>query len=654
MLKAIEIQNFQSYRNMVLQDLAEHSMILITGLNGAGKSSIGEAIIYALFGRGRTNIASLVRDGATEDMLVRLWIEHQSHEYVVERGVPFGKTKLTLATLYEDGKKVATGSNVTDAVSSIFGYDCDLFLLTDFFGMETTDSLLRGTASARLETLQKIVNVSIYQRFADEASLLVRSTKKSLDQVDGALRALGESENVPKPDPDAVHAEMEKVQAEMEKWNVKLSRLQAQSEKGGALLVERNTLERELATVEMREGEALRERGRLQSEGEAAKKELSAFQSKLRALQKAGPIESVAKIDKAARSNIEESASTTALIELRRKGLAALEKENGACPLCGEPVSEHSAAQWREELKNLVAKESALATKGTFLRKERARRVEMDAIRDTMEACQQDIADIEEKLKATAVNLKKISSEKTVLKGRLEKLSGLTTAADVASQMTEVMKTVSALNGDLGRLGAEYESEKDALKLYNKQKREIASYKKQRHSLEHALEAYEALSSAFSRYGIPLTLFNDAREFLEPEASNIFERFFPGIVRIVTEEERGRPGISFVVESNVGTRSFAQLSEGERSILAFAVRVAVSHLLSDSKGPGVGFMFLDEITSHLAEDARTQLATVAKEVLLKSHAQIFLTSHAPMGGVMDAHIDVVKTKDISEGRIVAV
>ena len=50
----LEFKNFASYGNTVqkLKFEKDHNdLILLSGLNGAGKSSISKAIIYALYGR---------------------------------------------------------------------------------------------------------------------------------------------------------------------------------------------------------------------------------------------------------------------------------------------------------------------------------------------------------------------------------------------------------------------------------------------------------------------------------------------------------------------------------------------------------------------------------------------------------------------------
>ena len=51
LIKSLEAHNFRKYEVLTVNDLPEYGLIAISGLNESGKSSIGEAIFFALFGR---------------------------------------------------------------------------------------------------------------------------------------------------------------------------------------------------------------------------------------------------------------------------------------------------------------------------------------------------------------------------------------------------------------------------------------------------------------------------------------------------------------------------------------------------------------------------------------------------------------------------
>src|SRR5210317_1633695 len=50
-INSVSAQNILKYKNLDLPDLPEQGIIAISGCNESGKSSIGETICFALFGR---------------------------------------------------------------------------------------------------------------------------------------------------------------------------------------------------------------------------------------------------------------------------------------------------------------------------------------------------------------------------------------------------------------------------------------------------------------------------------------------------------------------------------------------------------------------------------------------------------------------------
>lgn len=72
--EAISIRNLLSYGNVpTVIDLSQ-GMVLISGTNGAGKSSLGDAISFALFGKPfrKINIPQLVNSINQQNCVVEL------------------------------------------------------------------------------------------------------------------------------------------------------------------------------------------------------------------------------------------------------------------------------------------------------------------------------------------------------------------------------------------------------------------------------------------------------------------------------------------------------------------------------------------------------------------------------------------------------
>src|SRR5208337_4755297 len=92
-LQSIELENFKSYGETQTIDLSSVDATSICGHNGAGKSSIIEALTFALYGRSaateRKELGNeaLVRDGQKEAR-VAVGFEKDGNIYRVERTTP--------------------------------------------------------------------------------------------------------------------------------------------------------------------------------------------------------------------------------------------------------------------------------------------------------------------------------------------------------------------------------------------------------------------------------------------------------------------------------------------------------------------------------------------------------------------------------------
>lgn len=88
--KYISFCNFLSVGQVpIVIDLSEPAAFLIVGVNGAGKSTIVDAITYALFGKPyrKINKPQLVNSINKKNMLVELVFEKSSHTYKIRRGM---------------------------------------------------------------------------------------------------------------------------------------------------------------------------------------------------------------------------------------------------------------------------------------------------------------------------------------------------------------------------------------------------------------------------------------------------------------------------------------------------------------------------------------------------------------------------------------
>lgn len=202
-IRKLELNNFLSHDHTALD--FDKGVTVIYGHNGAGKSSIIDAIKFALFGEKRgSSIADLIRRGA-QDMSVSLDFSIGDNEYNITRQMSLGRTGIRSrdAILTENKSELArTVSGVDDTVGGILGIDKDTFLNSVFVEQGEIDTLISKTKAERENTFNRILGLNLLSQYASSLGELSRETESRLlsfsgisDDMDRVSAAIGEKRN---------------------------------------------------------------------------------------------------------------------------------------------------------------------------------------------------------------------------------------------------------------------------------------------------------------------------------------------------------------------------------------------------------------------------------------------------------------------------
>ena len=203
----LEMTAFGPYPKEVILDfavLANQSMFLITGPTGAGKTSILDAIVYALYGQ----TSGGLRDGvdmrsdyadATTPTAVVFEFQVGDHRYRIER-TPKQElqkkrgtgTRTVLATaaisewIDEEWKLLTTkAQEIRDYVQQIIGFRVDQFLQVVLLPQGDFRKLLVAPTSEREVLLHTIFKTSVYKRMQD---LLKEELAKATVRIQDTLQ----------------------------------------------------------------------------------------------------------------------------------------------------------------------------------------------------------------------------------------------------------------------------------------------------------------------------------------------------------------------------------------------------------------------------------------------------------------------------------
>ncbi|TAJ44264.1 AAA family ATPase [Methanofollis fontis] len=196
LLNRLVLQNFKRYRQTEIR--FADGITGIVGNNGAGKSTIIEAVFFALFGlQGGPNSAYIVSSfaGPKERCEVRLDFAVGGTEYTVRR--TYRRTVSSTqhdAELFMDGRQLADGvSAVGTEVRRLLGMSPADFRHTVFAAQKDLLSLLDTQPGRRKEWFMRVLGID---RIRDESLAILKEESDrlegDLDQIGGRLAEIDE------------------------------------------------------------------------------------------------------------------------------------------------------------------------------------------------------------------------------------------------------------------------------------------------------------------------------------------------------------------------------------------------------------------------------------------------------------------------------
>ncbi|MFZ1389009.1 MAG: AAA family ATPase [Thiolinea sp.] len=180
-------ENFRKYERLQLKDLPALGLILITGGNESGKSSIGEALSFSLFGRtdnlpiDRAN--KLIHWGA-DTASVELSFTHAGKNYRLKRSVD--KTGHQLATLLDEQQQILASSPATvdQALSRLLGFNYSTFSRTFYWSQQLGTEREPDTTN-----LHTMAGIRAYAQLDDELQQELQNAQEALAKLETDQKA---------------------------------------------------------------------------------------------------------------------------------------------------------------------------------------------------------------------------------------------------------------------------------------------------------------------------------------------------------------------------------------------------------------------------------------------------------------------------------
>ncbi len=200
----IVLRNFLCFRNEHTLDLSNVSVACLTGENGAGKSSILDALTWCLWGRARGSerrgrSQEELINYACEDMSVEVTFSARGEEWCVSRKLSRRRkaSSMTELTLYQvDSEQITTAAadrvaDVQQAIEDLIGIDYDTFINSAMILQGRADEFTNKTPDQRKAVLASILGLSDYDGLQAQARDAGKQARAKVQGFEGTVATLG-------------------------------------------------------------------------------------------------------------------------------------------------------------------------------------------------------------------------------------------------------------------------------------------------------------------------------------------------------------------------------------------------------------------------------------------------------------------------------
>ncbi|MDC0199991.1 AAA family ATPase [Candidatus Nitrosopelagicus sp.] len=648
MIHSIELIDFLAHHDTKLE--FNNDATVFVGQNGAGKSSIIDAITFSLFGSHmRKNNKSLIRRGANK-ALVKVEFSANGKKYKTVRQID-AKGALTAQFLEKNGEEFLPiaegerkqfGESMTNEVEKVLGMNFEKLKIASIVQQGELNSIIKAKPKEFKELLNTIIGIDRLDVAVESMKEVLKEFRKDTQnkhgfddtQIELLENKMSEFENeILNSKPKIGELEQEKKTTEIE-----ISRIEQEIEKDSmkeSQLVELENQKEELVSyakdaIKKIQKEVMEEERKVNeckdcfsiaSEKEEIEIEISKLHLELSVIMK----------------DVDEYGKKKIRFEEQSELANRLELRDGKCPVCDSKVDhlnplfqkEHVEEEIRtlgEKIIQLEEKKSELENliqeKTDRLRKAENADVKLKTHNISNETeLEQIVETVKEKIK----KIKKIPI--TINSGHLLEASTIDTHAKMKyEKILQIEKTTSEFNQEQflaekselannrqrlqeidQEFGAVSNRIENAQKQLEKNKISIDALYKVR---KYVIELENIQKNVYSIDGpVAKSLRSWALEIISEKASEYLEKLNTKIQRISLSQKTRDVNITCYARSTM--LELESLSGGEQVSIALSLRLGMAHLLGSSN---LNFMILDEPTTHLDSERRKALVEVLSQL----------------------------------------
>lgn len=644
-LRYVELKAFRQHAETHVE-FPETGVVGIVGANESGKSTILEAVAFALFGtaatRGTKSGLRWNRAPARHTAGVELAFEVGGKAYIIQRGE-------SNARLVEDGTPghtIADGiSAVDEYVPRLLGMSLDEYEATYLCRQKDLDRLADMGGVERRQFFLRVLGV---QRIAT-ALRDCRTRKNELGrEVQGLETGLGDAEPIERELQEA-NAELHAAERELVEATTELSRAENDAKSARDAFHALAQLKERHDALKMSHTQAVRQQEQANAEEARIKAQIADLgdvvgvdkdlidrtERRLEATRSAIEKEIETRNQRIRKAGEDCTAHRTRLgdvkrriIELKRLG------DRGDCPTCGQPVGQHVSRvldELHDQHRSLEASLREADRTVARATKRSGRETELRAEADQLRTQLQHLHAIESKTE----RLRALTDERTRW---LEKLfAARTVVADARAAITELGFNAEQFAAARRKLEKAQRAEGDARERHGKAEAGLRSARSRVERAEAALASYDERAAKLGAVRAELSTHTRTAdrlaEFRAEVAAGIvpdLEQLASGFLQLLTDGRHEGVELSddfapTLLESGL---EIEVPSGGTEDLIALAMRLAISQLIAERAGHPLSLLILDEPFGSLDAVRREnvlslirRLRSVFQQVILITHVE---------------------------------
>ena len=196
-LNSLYLENFKRYKRAKFDFNLGLSGLL--GKNGSGKSTIFEAIIFALYGESKTNKELLKNSNASSKDIVSVKLEFNLNgkDYLIVRELR-GKSLSAKAHLYDSSNELIATSvkEVNKELVKLIGMSKEAFVNTVYASQKELTALSNLKSEDRKKIIRKLLGLEKIDKIEKELVIKLRDLKRDIASFNELLLSREEIENL--------------------------------------------------------------------------------------------------------------------------------------------------------------------------------------------------------------------------------------------------------------------------------------------------------------------------------------------------------------------------------------------------------------------------------------------------------------------------